>query len=92
MALLIMPGVYAAITSGPFVPSSRKRHKTMISLADLSPDDIVYDLGCGDGRFVFTAAPFVKQSIGYELYIPLYLFGKIVSIFKKKKILSSFPV
>ncbi|MBU0577180.1 hypothetical protein KJ742_04205 [Patescibacteria group bacterium] len=85
MGLLIMPGVYAAITSGPFVPSSRKRHKAMISLADLDPDDIVYDLGCGDGRFVFTAAPFVKKAIGYELSIPLYLFGKLMSVFKSSK-------
>ncbi|MBN2087535.1 hypothetical protein JW758_04255 [Candidatus Peregrinibacteria bacterium] len=83
--LLILPGLYAAFTSGPFVPSARKRHRTMLKLADFAPNDIVYDLGCGDGRLVFASAPHVKRAIGYELSIPLFLFGKIVSIFKSKK-------
>ena len=83
--LLILPGLYAAFTSGPFVPSTRKRHKVMLYLADLKSDDIVYDLGCGDGRLVFHAAPHVKKAIGYELSIPLFVFGKILSLFKSPK-------
>lgn len=79
--ILLIPGFYAAITSGPFVPSSRKRHRSMLKLADLQPTDIVYDLGCGDGRLVFNAARFAKKAIGYELSIPLYLFGKLRSLF-----------
>ncbi len=82
--LFLIPGIYAAITSGPFVPSSRKRHKKMLDLADLKSSDIVYDLGCGDGRLVFKAAPFAKKVIGYELSIPLYLFGKIRQFFNPK--------
>lgn len=83
--LLILPGLYAAFTSGPFVPSARNRHRTMLKIADLSSKDVVYDLGCGDGRLVFASAPHVKKAIGYELSIPLYLFGKLVSVFKSKK-------
>lgn len=82
--LLILPGLYAAVTSGPFVPSARKRHRTMMKLADISPDDTVYDLGCGDGRLVFQAAKQAKKAIGYELSIPLYLFGKIRQLFNPK--------
>ena len=82
--LLLLPGFYAAVTSGPFVPSSRKRHKTMLDLADLTPDDTAYDLGCGDGRLVFQAAKYAKKAIGYELSIPLYLFGKIRELFNPK--------
>ena len=82
LAALIIPGIYAAITGGPFVPSARKRHQTMLKLADLGKNDIVCDLGCGDGRFVFTAAPHVKKAIGYELSIPLVLWGKMISLFK----------
>jgi SAM-dependent methyltransferase len=81
--LLLIPGIYAAITSGPFVPSSRKRHRTMLELADLKPTDVVYDLGCGDGRLVFHAAKFCKKAIGYELSIPLYLFGKFRELFNR---------
>ena len=82
--LLIMPGLYAAITSGPFVPSARKRHKTMIKLAKLTNKDTVYDLGCGDGRLVFSASKHCKKAIGYDLSIPLVLYGKFISIFHSK--------
>ncbi|GAG19891.1 unnamed protein product, partial [marine sediment metagenome] len=81
--LLLIPGFYAAITSGPFVPSSRKRHRNMLKLADLQPDDVVYDLGCGDGRLVFNAARFAKKAVGYELSVPLYLFGKLRCLFSR---------
>jgi len=83
--LAILPGIYAAFTSGPFVPSSAKRYKIMIGLAKLKSNDVVCDLGCGDGRLVFSAAPLVKKAIGYELSIPLYLYGKLISIFKSPK-------
>jgi MFS family permease len=83
LALLLIPGFYAAVTSGPFVPSARKRHKRMLELAKLKKKDIVYDLGCGDGRLVFRSAPFVKKAIGYELSIPLYLFGKLRQLFSR---------
>ncbi|MBU1018110.1 hypothetical protein KKA33_03720 [Patescibacteria group bacterium] len=82
--VFLIPGAYAAITSGPFVPSSRKRHNAMLELADLKPSDIVYDMGCGDGRLVFRAARFAKKVIGYELSIPLYLFGKFRQLFNPK--------
>jgi len=82
--LLIAPGLYAAFTSGPFVPSARKRHKTMIKLAKLSKKDTVYDLGCGDGRLVFSSSKHVKKAIGYDLSIPLVLYGKILSLFYSK--------
>ncbi len=75
--LLLIPGFYAAVISGPYVPSSKKRHKAMMDLANIKKTDVVYDLGCGDGRLVFNAAKFAKKAIGYELNIPLYLFGKI---------------
>ena len=54
----------------------------MIELSKLRSKDVVYDLGCGDGRLVFSTAPYVKKAIGYELSIPLYLFGKLKSLFK----------
>lgn len=81
LLILISPGLYAAFTSGPFVPSARKRHRTMLKLADLSKKDVVYDLGCGDGRLVFSASKFVKMAIGYDLSIPLVLYGKLISLF-----------
>ncbi len=84
LALLLIPGFYAAIKSGPFVPSVRKRHKNMIELAKMTDKDVVYDLGCGDGRLVFSASKVAKKAIGYELSIPLVLYGKLLSLFRPR--------
>jgi len=84
LSLLIAPGLYAAFTSGPFVPSARKRHKTMLKLAELNDSDIVYDLGCGDGRLVFSASKLAGKACGYDLSIPLVLYGKLISLFHPK--------
>jgi SAM-dependent methyltransferase len=41
----------------------------MLILAGAGPGDVVYDLGCGDGRVLFTAVEEfkVEKAVGYEL-------------------------
>lgn len=40
----------------------------MLTLAEIKPGDIIYDLGCGDGRVVIMAAQdFGAQGIGVEM-------------------------
>ena len=39
-----------------FVPTPHETVEIMLRLADISKNDIVYDLGCGDGRIVIAAA------------------------------------
>jgi SAM-dependent methyltransferase len=39
-----------------------------LRLAEVSPDDIVYDLGCGDGRVIVMAAKlFGARAVGFEI-------------------------
>jgi len=40
----------------PFVPTPMEVVDRMLELAGLEADDVLYDLGCGDGRIVITAA------------------------------------
>ncbi len=40
----------------PFVPTPYEVVEEMLRLADVGKDDIIYDLGCGDGRIVIMAA------------------------------------
>lgn len=40
----------------PYVPTSQDVVDRMLSLAKVGKDDVLYDLGCGDGRIVVTAA------------------------------------
>jgi SAM-dependent methyltransferase len=53
----------------PYVPTPVNVVKKMLNLADVGPDDVVYDLGCGDGRILFTAVEEfdVKKAVGYDL-------------------------
>lgn len=39
-----------------FIPTPYDAMNTMLDLAQLTDQDIVYDLGCGDGRFLIQAA------------------------------------
>ena len=40
----------------PYVPTTEEAVAAMLKLADVKSTDIVYDLGCGDGRIVVSAA------------------------------------
>jgi SAM-dependent methyltransferase len=40
----------------PYVPTPDKVVAEMLQMADVGKDDVLYDLGCGDGRIVITAA------------------------------------
>lgn len=61
----------AFITGGPFVPSSNKAVKAMISAAHIKSGMTVYDVGSGDGRVLFAAA--VKGAIATGIEINPYL-------------------
>jgi outer membrane protein assembly factor BamB len=51
-----------------FVPTPQDVVEKMLALAEVKKDDVVADLGCGDGRIVITAAKkYGCQAIGYDL-------------------------
>jgi precorrin-6B methylase 2 len=49
-----------------WVPTPQELVDTMLSIAGVTPDDIVVDLGSGDGRTVITAARKGAHAIGVE--------------------------
>ena len=52
----------------PFVPTPQDVVDRMLELADVTSDDVVYDLGCGDGRIVITAAQrFGARGVGVDI-------------------------
>ncbi|HZF19638.1 MAG TPA: class I SAM-dependent methyltransferase [Burkholderiales bacterium] len=54
--------------AGPYVPTPWVIVDAMLNLADIRADDVVYDLGSGDGRLVITAAKRYKaRGVGVEL-------------------------
>jgi predicted nuclease of predicted toxin-antitoxin system len=51
-----------------FVPTPQKVVDKMLEMAQVKKDDLVYDLGCGDGRIVVTAAKkFGCRAVGYDI-------------------------
>jgi len=61
----------------PSLPTPQKVVEEMLKLAKIGPGDKVYDLGCGDGRIIITAAEkFGAKAIGYELSILHFLITK----------------
>lgn len=60
--------VWTHFWGAPWVPTSRAVVHNMLTLADVNPGDVVYDLGCGDGRMIVTAARrFGAMAVGIEI-------------------------
>ena len=52
----------------PFVPTPQDVVDRMLELAGVSESDVVYDLGCGDGRIVITAArEYGARGVGIDI-------------------------
>ena len=51
-----------------FVPTPQNVVDKMLELAQVKKDDLLYDLGCGDGRIVVTAAKrYGCRAVGYDI-------------------------
>ena len=50
------------------MPTPMSMVHEMLTMAEVGPDDLVYDLGCGDGRIIVTAARrYGARAVGIEL-------------------------
>ena len=84
-AVLSFP-ILKAMRGAPFVPTPRKTMEKMLEEIDVKPGHILYDLGCGDGRFVRLAArKYGAKAIGIELNPLVYLYAKLKSFGKKNE-------
>jgi len=64
----IDPGNSDVEADVPFVRSPRKTVVRMLKLAQVTPDDVVYDLGSGDGRIpIIAAQKFGARGVGIEI-------------------------
>ena len=52
----------------PFVPTPDDVVERMLHIADVTSRDLVYDLGCGDGRIIITAASkYGARGVGVDI-------------------------
>jgi len=68
----------------PFVPSEQTNVERMLALANLRDDDVVVDLGSGDGRIVFTAASMNPKLRGWGVDIDPKLVAEANAEAKKR--------
>ena len=79
--------IWAGFSAAPWVPSWKKDIKQILELSQIKSGEVVYDLGCGDGRWLFAVAKntAAKKVVGLEISLPLYLLTRIKILF------SSYP-
>ena len=61
---ILVPAFYGL----PSKPTKSERIRKALQLVDLKQDELLYDLGAGDGRVLFMAAKeFGAQAVGVEI-------------------------
>ena len=68
-AFVVFSGIIAfAFVKVPYLPAPNGAVDKMFQLAQIKPNEKVYDLGCGNGNILFKAEKKCKaNSIGYEI-------------------------
>lgn len=62
------PGFMTGLRLAHYVPTPLSTGHRMLTLAGVGPDDVVYDLGSGDGRLVILAASaYGARGVGVEI-------------------------
>ena len=69
---------WTRLRGAPWAPSDMVVVRKMLTMADVKPSELVYDLGCGDGRILITVArQFGARAIGIEIDPLRYLWSQI---------------
>ncbi len=77
IAIIVVVFMATVFFGAPFVPTHQKQLKKLIKELDLSQDDVLVDLGSGDGRVLKLFSAKIKRAIGYEINPFLVLISKI---------------
>jgi SAM-dependent methyltransferase len=69
LVILVLIGLFAFVLmfGAPYLPTLAPQIESALKLANLKDDQIMLELGCGDGRVLIAAAKTGATVIGYEL-------------------------
>ncbi len=68
VVVVLLGFVYPAAYGLPLVATGPERIRKALKLANLRPDEVIYDLGAGDGRVLLMAArEFGARAVGIEI-------------------------
>jgi len=82
--IILINFAWAGISAAPWLPSRKKDLKRILKLADVKKNDVVYDLGSGDGRwlFYFAKSSPAKEVRGFEISLLLFIVSWIKKLFR----------
>jgi len=61
--------LWPRLRGAPWLPMRMRAVYRLLSMAEVGPDDVVYDLGCGDGRLIIAAARrYGARAVGIEIH------------------------
>lgn len=79
LILVVIMG-FAVFFGPPYVPTHRKQLEKLFKYLNLTGDDVLLDLGSGDGVVLREASKYIKKGIGYELNPILVLIANILNM------------
>ena len=68
----------------PYVPTPHIAVSKMLEMGRIEPGDVVFDLGCGDGRIVRRAAKeYEATGVGFELSFAVYWYARFLNLWHR---------
>lgn len=68
LIIMVISIIWTNSRGAPWVPTPMSMVHEMLTMAEVGLDDLVYDLGCGDGRIIVAAARrYGARAVGIEL-------------------------
>ena len=82
LIILSIPSYFALKNGAPFVPTPFPVVEKILKIANIKPNEKVYDLGCGDGRIIYLAAKkYQADATGFELSPIIFALAKLRQLF-----------
>jgi hypothetical protein len=76
--------LWTDLKGAPYVATPRKTVRRMLDLAEVGSQDVVYDLGSGDGRVLWIAAQeFGARAVGVEIDPFRYVWTRLLICLKR---------
>lgn len=77
--LILLSLSWTQLRGAPWVPTPMRKVHGMLTMAEVGENDLVYDLGCGDGRTIITAArSYGAWAVGIEIDPLRYLWCQLL--------------
>jgi predicted RNA methylase len=85
--IIVIIIAFPHLKGAPWIPSRMKKVREILSLAEIKPGEVVYDLGCGDGRILVSAVrKFQANAVGIEINLILFLWCQfLISVLGLRK-------